>query len=187
MSIDFFGGGGGGSTFSSIKIADTDSSNYLTIDWNENDTSDRTLYFLVGGANRSITLSGNPTLGDWFDQEVKTTSESSFKTVTFGTVYANGNSGASKTIDWGNGQKQTITLTDAPCVFTFTAPAGTGNFLLVITQAAGGAKTATWPGTVKWPNNGAAPTLSTGAGEIDIVSFFYDGTTYYGSYSLDFA
>ena len=107
-------------------------------------------------------------------------------TVTFGTIYANGDSGNSITIDWGNGQKQSITLTGAPCTFTFTAPAGCGNFLLKVTQGTGGSKTATWPGTVKWPG-GTAPTLSTTAADIDIVSFFYDGTNYYGSSSLDFS
>jgi len=80
MGVDFFGGGGG-DTFSSIKLDDTNASNYLTLDWNENDTVDRTLNLLVGGASRSITLSGSPTLGDWFDQSVKAAAAPSFASV----------------------------------------------------------------------------------------------------------
>lgn len=299
------GGGGGSIYFPLIGLYDTDSSNLLKLDWNENDSADRNLTFKVGGADREITLSGSPTLGDWFDQSVKAAASPAFAgltltafsgvlkattgvvaggatkadigltnvedtalstwagttnittlgtiatgawhgtvidadhggtgqtvyavgdllyapttttigkladvavgsvlvsggvgaapaystqpqltTVTFGTMYANGNSGDSKTIDWNNGQKQSLTITGAPCVLAFTAPPGAGNFLLVLTQGAGGSKTITWPGTVKWPSNGSAPTLSTTAAEIDIISFFYDGTNYYGSYSLDFA
>lgn len=36
-------------------------------------SADRTLTIDQGDANRTITLSGNPTLNDWFDQDVKTT------------------------------------------------------------------------------------------------------------------
>ena len=39
---------------------------------------------------------------------------------------------------------------------------------------------------VKWAG-GAAPTLSTGNGAIDIVSFYFDGTSYHGVASLNFA
>lgn len=38
-------------------------------------TAERLLYFDVGDAARTITLSGNPTMGDWFDQSVKSTAD----------------------------------------------------------------------------------------------------------------
>ncbi len=63
---------------STLKLDDTDASNYLTFDWNENDSSDRTLGIAVGGGNRVITLSGNPTLADWFDQSVKAAASPTF-------------------------------------------------------------------------------------------------------------
>ena len=53
-----------------------------------------------------------------------------------------------------------------------------------------GSRTATWPsGTpdVKWPSNGTVPTLSTGAADVDIITFFWDGTNYYGQAAPDFA
>jgi hypothetical protein len=37
-----------------------------------------------------------------------------------------------------------------------------------------------------WPG-GTAPTLSTGNNDIDIVTFYYDGTNYFGVFSLDFS
>jgi hypothetical protein len=39
------------------------------------------LAFDTGAANRTITLSGSPTLGDWFDQSVKTTASPTFVNV----------------------------------------------------------------------------------------------------------
>lgn len=105
-------------------------------------------------------------------------------TVTF-TEFGNGNSGATPTVDWGNGQKQIITLS-ANATFTFTAPLGGGSFLLRVVQDATGSRTATWPGTVKWAG-GTAPTLSTAASAEDIVTFYWNGTNYYGVASLAFA
>jgi hypothetical protein len=42
----------------------------------------RSLYFNVANADRTITFSGNPTLDDWFNQAVKTTSSPSFVNLT---------------------------------------------------------------------------------------------------------
>jgi len=105
-------------------------------------------------------------------------------TATF-TEYSNGNSGATPTVDWGNGQKQVITMT-ANATFAFTAPLGAGNFLLRLVQDATGSWVATWPGTVKWAA-GTAPTLSTAPNAEDIVTFYWNGTNYYGVASLNFS
>jgi hypothetical protein len=105
-------------------------------------------------------------------------------TATFASEYNNGNSGSTPTVNWNNGQKQRITLT-AAATFTFTAPPGPGNLLLKIIQDATGGRAATWPATVKWPA-GTAPTLTTDANAVDIVTFYYDGTNYYGVASLNF-
>lgn len=99
-----------------------------------------------------------------------------------------GNSGTSKTIDWTAGNKQKMTLT-GNCEVSFTDPASTASLILVLTQDATGSRTVTWSGmTVKWAG-GVAPTLSTAASSIDIVTFLYDvgADVYYGSYSSAFA
>jgi hypothetical protein len=110
---------------------------------------------------------------------------SSVQTLTFEGEVDNGTSGASKTVTWGAGQKQRITIS-ANTTLTFSAPPGVGNFLLKCIQGTGAPFTITWPATVKWPG-GDAPTLSSTNGAIDIVSFYYDGTSYFGVASLDFA
>lgn len=106
------------------------------------------------------------------------------KTATYNSEFDNGNSGAAATISFLVAQKQKITLT-ANCTFTFTAPNGPGNFVLRLIQDATGGRTVTWPGTVKWVGS-AAPTLTTAANAVDIVSIYYNGTNYYASYGLNF-
>ena len=90
------------------------------------------------------------------------------------------------TIDWKLGNKFKFTFGAQNDTFTFTAPTNPCNLLLVLIQDGTGSRLATWPGTVKWPA-GTAPTLTTGANTIDIVSFYYDGTSYHGNSSLAFA
>jgi hypothetical protein len=107
------------------------------------------------------------------------------KVITFAAEFDNGDSGAADTIDFGAGQKQKSTLT-ANCTYTFTPPAGPGNFILKVIQDVTGSRTVTWPATVKWDTAGTAPTLSTAGGSVDIISFYYDGTNYYGQAGLDF-
>ena len=90
------------------------------------------------------------------------------------------------TIDWGVGNKFNFTFGAFNETFTFTAPTKPGNFLLKMIQDGVGSRTATWPATVKFPG-GAAPTLTTAASSIDIVSFYFDGTNYYGQAGLAFS
>jgi hypothetical protein len=96
----------------------------------------------------------------------------------------NGNSSTADTINWGTGNFHKSTMT-GNCTYTFTAPSGPGRYQLMLVQDATGSRTATWPASVKWPG-GTAPTLSTAANAIDIITFYYDGTNYYGVETLDF-
>jgi len=52
----------GGVAVGSLDLADTDASNNLSLVWNENDTSDRTLNFLVSGGTRSLTIEADSLL-----------------------------------------------------------------------------------------------------------------------------
>ena len=90
------------------------------------------------------------------------------------------------TIPWTDGNKFFFTYGAQNDTFTFTAPTKPCNLLLVLKQDGVGGRTPTWPGTVKWPTNGTEPTWSSGANDIDIVSFYYDGTNYYAQAGLDF-
>jgi len=108
------------------------------------------------------------------------------KNIRFAGEYDNGNSGATATIDWNNGQKQKITLT-ANCTLSFTDPVdGVSNFLIRVLQDATGGRSVTWPASVLWPG-GVAPSLSSAANARDIVSFYFDGTNWNGVANLGFA
>ena len=87
------------------------------------------------------------------------------------------------TIDLTNGTVQTATLT-ASTACTFTMPTATAgkSFTLMLKQATStGNGTATFT-AVKWASGGA-PTITATAGKMDILSFFSDGTNWYGSYT----
>jgi len=90
------------------------------------------------------------------------------------------------TIDWRIGNKFYFTFGAQNDTFTFTAPTKPCNLILVLKQDGTGSRTATWPATVLWPT-GTAPTLSTGAAAVDLISFYYDGTNYFGNSSLGFS
>lgn len=97
----------------------------------------------------------------------------------------NGNLVDAATVNWKNGNKQVITLTDH-CTLTFTDPYGATNLVLRVVQDEDGNNTITWPDSVKWPS-GSAPTLTSAANSVDIITFYFDGTYYYGVASQDFS
>lgn len=137
-----------------------------------------------GGTNRNVI---RVTTGDLFEYgESGAGMEHSFiGTVGFSSEVDNGNSGASDTIDWGAGNKQKSTLTD-DCTFTFTDPSKPCNLILVLVQDGTGSRDPSWPASVKWAD-GTEPTWSTGASDIDIVAFYFDGTNYYGQAATNFS
>lgn len=69
---------------SGIHILDTGGDHDLILAVGEDVSADRTLTLTLGNADRTLTLSGNPTLADWFDQAVKVASSPAFAGVTLG-------------------------------------------------------------------------------------------------------
>ncbi len=88
-----------------------------------------------------------------------------------------GNSSTADTIDFSAGNVHKSTLTGT-CVYTFTAPP-TGQVVVLKVIQGSGPYTVTWPGTVKWPA-ATAPTLTTTNGHMDVFTFLWDGTDYFG-------
>ena len=124
---------------------------------------------ITGTVTGTYTLGGTPTLTN------PTITNYTEGFVNIGTV------AATNTIALTSGTVQHATLT-ASTATTFTMPAvGAGkSFTLMLKQpAATGAATATFT-SVKWGTSGA-PTITAGAGKMDILSFFSDGTNWYGS------
>ena len=92
------------------------------------------------------------------------------------------------TIDWRLGNKFALLLAaaSAPEVLTFIAPSKSCSLLLKLKQHSTGGQTVTFHASVKWVG-GVAPTLSTGNNAEDIVSLFWDGTSYYATCGIGFA
>lgn len=106
-----------------------------------------------------------------------------------GEVAGGNKTGATQNLaDWTAGSACTITLTgNCTGTSTMTSPTGVSRLTLRIVQGGAGSFTiSTWPATVKWAG-GVAPTLSTAVGAVDIVTFYWNSTSYYGVASLAFA
>jgi hypothetical protein len=88
------------------------------------------------------------------------------------------NSSTAITLDLANGTVQIITLTGNATITMPTATAGK-SFIIMLKQDATGSRSVTWS-TVKYPS-GTAPTITATASRMDILSFFADGTNWYGT------
>ena len=156
------------STATAITMSGTDVSiaGDLTVTGNDIKSSSATAMSLSGA---DVSMQGN----------------TSFKNYTEGVV-AIGTVGATHTFDLANGTVQTATLTSATaCTFTMpTATAGKSFVLLIKQPASGSTTTATFTG-VKW-SGGTAPTITATLGRLDVISFFADGTNWYGSFVQNF-
>jgi hypothetical protein len=101
-------------------------------------------------------------------------------------TYANTTSpGSTETINFDNGTVQRLVL-DANTAITLSATATVGTFLLAIVQpASGGPRIPTWSTGIEWPG-GTAPTLSTAADAVDIITLAKFNSVWWGVYNLDF-
>lgn len=100
---------------------------------------------------------------------------------------------ATTNINWGaSGNKQKLLLNANITTMTFTSPSGPTNLTLKVVQGGSGVTgyAITWPSTgtttgVKW-SGGTPPTITPATGSLDIVTFYFDGTGYYGMAGNDF-
>ena len=95
--------------------------------------------------------------------------------------------GTTQTVDFVNGSIQVLNLGSASGDVTLTLSnpvAGVLYKLLVIQGAT--PRDIIWPASVKWAN-GQKVLLSQGAGEIDKIELYYDGTNFYGDWDLKYA
>lgn len=98
--------------------------------------------------------------------------------------YDNGNSSTALTINLLKSNTHLVTLT-GNCTFTLSNPQAGYTYVLRLVQDGTGSHTVTWPANVKW-EGGTAPTLSTAANSIDLITLYYDGTDFYGISNLNF-
>jgi hypothetical protein len=166
----------------------------LTVTGNDIKSSTATALTLSGAdvtVAGDLTVTGNDiksssaTAMSMSGADVSMQGNTSFKNYTEGVV-AIGTVGASHTFDLANGTVQTATLTSGTAA-TFTMPTATAgkSFVVLLKQpASGSTTTATFTG-VKW-SGGTAPTITATLGRLDVISFFADGTNWYGSFIQNF-
>jgi hypothetical protein len=90
-----------------------------------------------------------------------------------------GNTGATQTLNIANATVITANLT-ASCTWTMPTTTAGKSFILLL-KTGSGSYTSTFTG-VKWVGN-TAPTITTTANNMDILSFIADGTNWYGNYA----
>jgi hypothetical protein len=166
----------------------------LTVTGNDISSSSAVALTLAGAdvtVAGDLTVTGNDiksssaTAMSMSGADVSMQGNTSFKNYTEGVV-AIGTVGASHTFDLANGTVQTATLTSATAA-TFTMPTATAgkSFVFLLKQpASGSTTTATFTG-VKW-SGGTAPTITATLDRLDVISFFADGTNWYGSFIQNF-
>jgi len=93
---------------------------------------------------------------------------------------------AAFTVDWTAKQVQRVTITGAALDVTFTDPATSCKLVLIVVQGDGD-DTIDWTNeaSILWPG-AVDPVLSTGNGDIDMITFYFDGTNYLGVANYDF-
>ena len=135
----------------------------------------------IASENNGARITGNLEITERLDlNSIKTK-----KIITFEKELVNSVTTGTVVIDWNESQKQKLTITGTGCTINFTDPPGACNLMLRVIQGDGSDTVGTWDPTIKWAGS-SAPTLSTGAADIDLISVYFDGIKYYGSASLDF-
>jgi len=97
--------------------------------------------------------------------------------------YDAGNSGSSITIDWSLGTIQKVTISAATAINFINGVAG-GTYILIMVQNSNFSRS--WTQPVKWAGS-SQPSWSTSAGQVDIASFLYANSTWYGGANLAFS
>ena len=96
-------------------------------------------------------------------------------------------------IDWSLGNKFHLGVGSNTTITFSVNPIKPCNLLLKIKQINGGSNTITWAvtsGTIYWAGGGILntdePTLTTTDDKTDILTFYFDGTNYFGVATLNF-
>ncbi len=171
-------------------LADANGNELIILDTVASAVNEVTFANAATGNDPNFTASGGDT-----NVGIKLTTKGTGKITTVGSVNHgdynvyftetdNGNSSTADTIDWTKSNHQKSTLT-GNCTYTFTAPNGPSHLTLKVIQDGTGSRTVTWPSAVHW-SGGTAPTLTTTASKVDVITFYYDGSTYFGAYSLNY-
>jgi len=174
----------------SLRLADTDSSNYVGLKAPSTVSTNYTLTLPTADGTNGQVLSTNGSgvlsFGNAGDVTLTGTQTLTNKTIEAGTFtngyteeVATANTSTAYTIDLANGSVQILTLT-GNCTFTFPTVVSGKGFTLLLLQDATGSRTVTWPASVKWPGS-TAPTITATASKMDKYVFVANGSYWIGS------
>jgi hypothetical protein len=131
---------------------------------------------------KTITLTGNVSANN-----ISTTGNANIGNLQLNrfqeNVFAIGSTSGTITPDFNNGSIQSMTLTGNITMNTLGNAIAGRSMTLIITQDGTGNRTLT--SSMKFA--GASKTLSTAASSVDIISVFYDGSTYYSALTKGYA
>ena len=100
-----------------------------------------------------------------------------------------GTVGATETVDWNNGNVQYLVM-DVNLTLSFSNPVSGHAYTLILKQDGSGTNSVTWPSNVAWPG-GAAPTITSDANAVDVVTLIYNNEDsldeYYATVAQDFS
>ena len=159
---------------SGITVTDdttTNATRYLTFEDVTTGTSS-----IVNVSSTKLTF--NPSTGRLTSTELT----GSLRAYNEGAIYNIGTAGGTQAPNVANGNVQKITLSSALTLNAFTSPVAGQSLTLIIY---GGTAYTAITSTMKFA--GGVKTLTATAGCIDIVSIYYDGTTYFASLGKGFA
>jgi hypothetical protein len=80
-------------------------------------------------------------------------------------------------LNFTNGTVKVVLTTNTILLLGNAVPGGT--YTLILQQDGTGGRSITWPPYVKWTNN-TVPTISTGANAVTVITFVYDGVSFFG-------
>jgi hypothetical protein len=149
---------GNGNTFSMYNVSII-SSTAISVDSNST-------FYISGNPSRNLTITdiGGTIYATGVSQ---------------GFEFDNGSKTADFDIDWNKGHFQKVLLNLDNLNMTFTDPNNIGFYTLKIIQdpSVGDRDLTSWPVACAFPG-GTPPTLSNGLDDVDMIVFYFDGTTY---------
>lgn len=90
------------------------------------------------------------------------------------------------TIDCDTSNVFTVTMTENVSSLVLNNIGSGQTINVLLTQDGTGSRTMSWPASFKWPS-GAAPSLSTGAGDVDLLTATRVGASWYATLIKDFS
>lgn len=167
--------GGDGAQIYHTTLADKGTNTHAQIDSHLSATAAHGISGAVVGTTDAQTLSSK-TLGGALagnNQDVN-----DLKVADFYQEVNNATSTGAVTVNWTNGAAQKQVEPTGTITYTFTAPPGPARLQLrILSDGASTSQTINWPASVKWLS---AAFTATVANKNSIVTFWYDGTNYWG-------